>query len=67
MKICQKESQEFISCNWQKKKEYRLDPTTGFVKFPFKDRWLDGIEYAFLLRHYKAYSYKYSQAIEISK
>ena len=35
----------------------------GMLEFPTEKRWLTGDEYAFLLRHYKAYSEVFSEEI----
>ena len=38
------------------KANIQMDPDKKLLKFPSHERWLNGEEYAFLIRHYKAYS-----------
>ena len=41
------------------KSKLKIDHSTLVIKFPSEERWLLGEEYAFLLRHFQAYSALY--------
>ena len=36
------------------------------MTFPSADRWLNGEEYAFLIRHYRAYSQAYPDEMTVA-
>ena len=38
-------------------KMIKIDEVTGMLQFPADQRWLNGEEYAFLIRHHLAYCY----------
>ena len=43
-----------------------IDPRTGLLNFPSSSRWLNGEEYAFLIRHYKAYCMAYKDSMSVT-
>ena len=48
------------------KSKLRIDLQTGLMTFPSADRWLNGEEYAFLIRHYRAYSLAYPDQMAVA-
>ena len=63
---CQKESEQLISHFSRlvsaRSQSAKIDKN-GMLDFPLDKRWLTGEEYAFLLRHYRAYSLAYPDVI----
>lgn len=49
------------------KAKISMDPVTKLLNFPSEDRWLNGEEYAFLIRHYKAYSMAYPKNVTVTE
>ena len=47
-------------------KMIKIDPKTGMLIFPIDQRWLNGEEYAFMLRHYKAYCNMYPDDMSLT-
>ena len=45
----------------------KIDPCTGMLRFPADQRWLNGEEYAFLIRHHLAYCYVYTELMTLTK
>ena len=43
-----------------------MDFKSNVLSFPLAERWLNGEEYAFLLRHYRAYSLLYPEHISVT-
>ena len=43
-----------------------IDQRTGLLNFPSGARWLNGEEYAFLIRHYKAYCMAYKDSMSVT-
>ena len=56
---CKHESQVLATCDQFKK--IKLSDDTGCLVFPLSERWLNGEEYAFILRHYRAYKMLYPE------
>lgn len=44
----------------------KLNPETRLIDFPLSERWMNGEEYAFLIRHYLAYAKMFPDQISIS-
>ena len=63
---CQKESEQLLSHFSRlvsaRSQSAKIDKN-GMLDFPLDKRWLTGEEYAFLLRHYRAYSLAYPDVI----
>jgi len=70
---CQEESKVLInsggfsqSFQQSANKKIVLDQKYNVLAFPLTERWLNGEEYAFLLRHHRAYSMLYPERISMS-
>ena len=45
----------------------KIDEKKGMLRFPTDQRWLNGEEYAFLIRHHLAYRYVYKDLMTLTK
>jgi hypothetical protein len=44
----------------------RISAATNCIEFPLADRWMNGEEYAFMIRHYQAYTQMNPDMVSVS-
>ena len=58
---------QLINCKNIPQNKASIDSKNGILNFPVEKRWLNGEEYAFLLRHYQTYNHLYPKDILLSE